>query len=155
MKKLLSTIIFLALAVTPALAAKFASVSSETANIRSCGGTNCAVKWKAWRYTPLAMTAVSKDKAWVQVKDFEGHTGWIHNTLLGTTVGVSAKTDLNVRKDASASAEIACTVEKGYAFRFHEKKGNWLRVSDSPEKKGDPVCEGWVFAANVWAPAVK
>ncbi|MCL2887876.1 MAG: SH3 domain-containing protein [Elusimicrobia bacterium] len=155
MKRLLSIIFFLALVSAPALAAKYASIGIAEANIRSCGGTKCAVKWKAWKYTPVAMTAVSKDKKWVQIKDFAGHTGWIYYTSLSKTKGVAAKTDLNVRKTASSTGEVACSVEKGYAFKFLSKSNGWLNVSDWPEKTGDPVCQGWVYGANVWAPAVK
>ena len=153
MKKLFSVIFLLALISAPVLAAKYASIGAEVANIRSGAGSKYAVKWKAWKYTPVAMLAVSKDKQWVQVKDFAGHTGWIFYTSLSKTAGVSAKSDLNVRKTAAASGEIACTVGKGYAFKFLSKSNGWLNVSDSPAKQGDPVCVGWVYAANVWAPA--
>ncbi|MDR0292109.1 MAG: SH3 domain-containing protein [Elusimicrobium sp.] len=155
MKRLLSVIIFLALTSAPAFAAKYASIGVTEAKVRSCAGSKCAVKWKAWKFTPVAMTAVSKDKKWVQIKDFAGHTGWIYYTSLSKTKGVSAKSDLNVRKTASSGGEVACTVEKGYAMKFLSKSNGWYKVSDWPEKTGDPVCQGWVYASNVWAPAVK
>jgi len=156
MKKLLSVTLFLAVLTVSASAAKFASIGVYEANIRSCAGEKCKATWKAWKYTPVTMLGTNADKKWVQVKDFAGHTGWIYYTSLSTKKGVSAKLDLNVRQTASAGAPIVCTVEKGYSFLYlGQKQGGWLKVSDWPEKKGDVVCEGWVYGANVWAPAVQ
>ncbi|ACC97820.1 Uncharacterized protein conserved in bacteria DUF1058 [Elusimicrobium minutum Pei191] len=154
MKKILAVTLLLAFAA-PAFAAKFATVSSYEANIRSCAGTKCAVKWKAWKYTPLQMIGLSKDKVWVQVKDFEGHTGWIHNTLLSTQIGLSATSDVNIRQSPSSNAPIVCTVEKGYALKFISKNGGWYQVQDEPADKNKGICKGWVYSAYVWGPRAK
>jgi len=152
MKKLLTVSLLLCLTAATAFAAKYATVATATANIRACGGTNCKILWRAWKYTPLKMGAVSKDKQWVHVTDFEGHEGWISAGLLSTAIGVSTKMDVNVRQTPSASAPIVCTVEKGYTFRFISKKGGWYEVEDNPEVPAEGKCRGWVFAENVWAP---
>ncbi|MGB2578649.1 YgiM [Elusimicrobium simillimum] len=155
MKKLLVMALIVSFAAAPALAARYATVGSYEANIRSCAGTKCSVKWKAWKYTPLDMISVTKDKKWVQVKDFEGHTGWIYYTLLSTQMGLSATSDLNVRKTASSSGALACTIEKGYALKYLGKKGGWYQVSDEPANKAEGVCTGWVYGANLWGPRAK
>ncbi|WP_424245795.1 SH3-like domain-containing protein [Elusimicrobium posterum] len=156
MKKLLTAALLLSFTAVPSFAARYATVKVTEANIRSCAGASCSVKWKAWKYTPLDMRSVSKDKQWVQVKDFEGHTGWIYYTSLSTDMGLSATVDLNVRKTASSKGELACTVEKGYAFKYLGKKSNgWYQVQDDPANKSEGVCTGWVYGANLWGPRVK
>lgn len=154
MRKIVLSVI-LSLLVVPAFAAKYATVGSAYANIRSCAGPKCSVKWKAWKYTPLYMSAVSKDKQWVQVSDFDNHIGWIHHTMLSSVKGLSATTDLNVRSAASSSADKVCIVQKGYAFKYLSVKGSWYEVEDDPADSKKGVCRGWVYGANLWGPRAK
>ncbi|MBR4355301.1 MAG: SH3 domain-containing protein [Elusimicrobiaceae bacterium] len=150
MKKLISLIALFAFAVVPAMAQKYASVNAKRANIRTCAGTNCAIKFYTWRYTPVIMLQTNEDKSWVLVKDFEGYNGWISADLLSAAGGMSAKVDLNVRQSPSANANIVCTVEKGYPFKYLARKGNWIQVVDEPLKAKDGKCKGWVYNANLW-----
>lgn len=150
MKKIIVLVAFAVFAVLPAAAQKYASVNAKRANIRSCAGTKCAIKWYAWRYTPVIMVKTSEDNNWVLVKDFEGYNGWISADLLSPNGGMSAKVDVNVRKEPSASADIVCTVEKGYPFKYLARKGKWIQVVDEPENAKDGTCKGWVYNANLW-----
>lgn len=150
MKKIASVFVMLLLACAPVFAQKYASVTAKKANIRSCPGTKCAVKWYAWKYTPLIMVKTNENKDWVLVKDFEGFNGWISASLLSPKGGMSATVDLNVRKGPGVSNEIVCTVEKGYPFKYISKKGSWIEVEDDPANKSEGVCKGWVYAKNLW-----
>lgn len=154
MKRILFILLAFVFSV-PAAAAKYATVGAKYANVRTCGGDKCAVKWKAWRFTPLYMMGVSEDKKWVQVRNFNGNTGWIHHTMLSEQKGVSAIDDVNVRTGPGSSNDIACTVSKGYPLKFISIKGGWIQVQDEPETAGDPVCKGWISAAFVWGPRAK
>jgi SH3-like domain-containing protein len=141
--------IYLALAVlffaaNASAAAKYASISAKEANVRSCASKKCSVKFKAWKYTPVEMISVSKDKTWVEIKDFEGFKGWVHKDLLSETPGVSAKSDANVRSEPSSTAPVAWVVEKGYSFKFLKKQGSWLQVTD------DAGTTGWISQSVVW-----
>ena len=150
MKKLIALFVFCMIVSAPAFAQKYASVNAKEANIRECAGTNCAVKWHAWRYTPVIMLQTNESKDWVLVKDFEGYQGWISSSLLSTKGGMSAKIDVNVRANPSSNADIVCTVQKGYPFKYISKQGKWIQVSDEPLKAADGVCRGWVYGANLW-----
>lgn len=150
MKKIIALIALLTFAGAPVFAQKYASVNAKRANIRSCAGTKCSIKWYAWKYTPVIMVKTNEDKSWVLVKDFEGFSGWISADLLSPAGGMSAKVDLNVRQDPSASAEIVCTVEKGYPFKYLAKKGSWIQVVDDPADPKAGQCKGWVYNANLW-----
>lgn len=150
MKKIVAVAVLLGLVGIPAFAQKYASVNTKKANIRTCAGTKCAVKWYAWKYTPLLMIKTSSDKQWVQVKDFEGFTGWISASLLSPNGGMSAKVDLNVRKGPGVSNEIVCTVEKGYPFKYISKKGSWIEVEDDPADAKQGKCRGWIYNQNLW-----
>mgnify|MGYP003291276599 CR=1 FL=1 len=144
MKKLALTLMVLCFACNAFAVARFATVGVKEGNVRSCGSTKCSVKFKVWKYTPLEMTAVSKDKNWVQVKDFEGYTGWIHKNLLSETPGLSAKTTINIRVAPSTNAAKAWVVQKGFPLKFVKKEGKWLQVTD------DEGTNGWVHNSVVW-----
>lgn len=144
MKKLFLISLTLFLSCNAFAVAKYASVVVKEGKIRSCPSTKCSKKFLVWKYTPLEMFGVSKDRQWVQVKDFEGYAGWIHSDLLGETPALVAKTDINVRKQPDASSEVAWIVEKGYPLRFIKKQGSWLQVAD------DAGLKGWVHSSVVW-----
>ena len=74
MKKIAAAALLVCFVSAPLLAQKYASINTTKANIRTCAGTKCAVKFYAWKYTPVIMVKASPDKEWVQVKDFEGFT---------------------------------------------------------------------------------
>lgn len=150
MKKIIALIALFTFAGAPVFAQKYASVNAKRANIRSCAGTKCSIKWYAWKYTPVIMVKTNEDKSWVLVKDFEGFSGWISADLLSPNGGMSAKVDVNVRQEPSASAEIACTVEKGYPMKYLAKKGKWIQVVDDPADSKAGKCKGWVYNANLW-----
>ncbi len=150
MKKIIALCSLMLLVGAPVFAQKYASVNTTKANIRTCAGTKCAVKWYAWKYTPVIMVKTNEDKSWVLVKDFEGYSGWISASLLSPNGGMSAKVDLNVRKSPSSNAEIVCTVEKGYPFKYISKQGSWIHVVDDPANPKEGKCEGWVYNVNLW-----
>jgi SH3-like domain-containing protein len=125
-------------------ASKYASIGVKEGNVRNCASAKCAVKFKVWKYTPVEMLGVSKDKNWVEIKDFEGFRGWVHKDLLSETPGLSAKSDANVRAEPSSTAAVAWVVEKGYSFKFLKKQGSWLNVTD------DAGTTGWVHQSVVW-----
>ena len=150
MKKIVSIFVLFLLVSAPAFAQKYASVKAKRANIRTCAGTKCAIKWYAWKYTPVIMVKTNETKDWVLVKDFEGFNGWISADLLSPAGSMAAKVDLNVRKAPGVSSEVVCTVEKGYPFKYISKKGAWIQVQDDPAKKAEGVCKGWVYAKNLW-----
>ena len=150
MKKLIALFALLVLVNAPVFAQKYASVNAKRANIRTCAGTKCAIKFYMWRYTPVIMVKTNEDKSWVLVKDFEGYNGWISADLLSKDGGMSAKVDVNVRKSPSATADIVCTVQKGYPFKYLAKQGKWIQVVDEPANAKDGQCKGWIYNANLW-----
>lgn len=150
MKKIAAILSVILLLGAPLFAQKYASVNAKRANIRTCAGTKCSLKFYMWRYTPVVMLKTNETKDWVLVKDFEGYQGWISADLLSPKGAMAAKTDLNVRANPSASADIVCTVEKGYPFKYISRQGKWIQVQDEPADAKDGVCKGWVYNANLW-----
>jgi len=155
MKKLVAFLLFVLIAAAPAVAQNYASVTASVANVRKGAGTSYPVKWRVWKYTPVIKIKTNEAKDWVLIKDFEGYQGWISASLLGSTGAFAATKDVNVRANPTASADILCTVKKGYPFKYVSQQGQWIQVLDNPEKASQGVCKGWVYAPNMWGFASK
>lgn len=142
--KISAAVIALFLGINAFAAAQYASVGVNEGNVRSCASAKCRIKWKVWKYTPLKMLSVSKDKTWVEVQDFQGFKGWIHKDLLSETPGLSAKSDANIRVSPAGDAEVAWVVQEGYPLKFIKQQGKWLKV------EGTDGVKGWIHSSVVW-----
>jgi SH3-like domain-containing protein len=81
----------------------------------------------------------------VQVKDYEGDSGWAHEKYLSIKNYVIAKEKtINLREGPGAQYPKRFVADKGAAFEVIEEKNGWLRLKYSD---GD---EGWCSAKIVW-----
>ena len=139
---LISTICLLILTSTTALAERY-SVSVPKANIRSGPGTKHDWVWQAGKFYPIE---VKKKKGnWYYFQDFEGDSGWIHNSLIDQLPAViTAKEKCNIRTGPGTKNQIAFTVGPGISFRVVKKKGNWIQVEHADGDKG------WIHKSLIW-----
>lgn len=144
----LSVACFLLLNLHPATAAEMVAIAGEDINMRSAPGVDQPVLWQLGAGFPLEVIAKKGD--WLQVKDFEGSTGWVHRktTQQGAYVIVRAnkgsEQQINVRKEANADAEIVAKANYGVVFRVLGTKGPWVNV-EHPQG-----VSGWVLGNLLW-----
>ena len=139
-----SIIILLLIIVFSAFAyAERLAVSAPVANIRSGPGTRHNVLWKVEKYFPLLV--IDKSGEWYHFKDFEGDTGWVHNSLVRKIPAVITKNDTcNIRSGPGTNHQILFTVEKGIPFKVLKRQGSWIHIEHSDGDKG------WIHKALVW-----
>jgi len=126
-----------------AVASERLSVRSSIANLRNGSGTKYKVLWQVEKYHPFLV--INKKKDWYEVKDFEGDTAWIHNSLLGKTdTVISIKSNCNVRSKPDTSGDILLRVERGVPFKVLDRKEDWIKIEHAD---GDV---GWIFKNLVW-----
>ena len=119
------------------------SVASKMANIRSSPDSKSPVLWQIERYHPLLI--IEKKDPWYRFKDFEGHQGWIHKSLLSKTATVIVRVRrANLRSGPGTEHDIVFDAEKGTPFNILTKKKDWLKVQ---HVDGD---SGWIFKSLVW-----
>ena len=125
-----------------ALAGRMA-VTSPVANVRSGPGTKYDVVWKMERYHPIDV--LRTQGPWVLFRDFEGDTGWVHESLLGKIETViTVKRNCNVRTGPGTKYDVAFTVGDAIPFKVLEDRGTWLHVEHAD---GD---RGWIARSLVW-----
>ncbi|MFH2060144.1 MAG: SH3 domain-containing protein [Pseudomonadota bacterium] len=118
-------------------------VTASKANLRSAPDANSDQLWQVEKYHPFIV--IEKKGEWYKVKDFEGDTAWIHNSLLGNdSCVITKKEKCNVRSEASMNGRELFTAEKGVPFKTLETKGNWIKVK---HQDGDI---GWISKKLVW-----
>ena len=117
----------------------FGSIGKDQVNVRSGPGLKYQVMFQAPMGYPVEI--VKKQQDWVQVRDWEGHTGWVKNSMLSnirTTVVLPERA--NVRDNPSTGGGIVRKVEKGDIFKVIAVKKNWLRIGYYYDD--EPV--GWI-----------
>jgi SH3-like domain-containing protein len=131
-----------------AAAAEMASIAGEDINMRSGPGAEHEVVWTIGSGFPVEI--VSSKGEWLQVKDFEGSTGWVHKKTTQKTPHMIVKANkgtdqqINVRSEPNTQGAIVAKANYGVVFKTLEKKDGWVRV-----EHGQGV-SGWVDGRLLW-----
>ncbi|WP_163336706.1 SH3 domain-containing protein [Desulfopila sp. IMCC35008] len=128
----------------PAYAAEYVSVNKDNVNVRTGPSTKNPVYMELFAGYPLKVTQRSGE--WAKISDFEGDSGWIHNSLIGKndTVIINAKESVNMRSGPSTTSPVVADVERGVIMKKIGEKGKWLQVRHS----GGTV--GWIYKPLLW-----
>lgn len=139
-------IVFLLFAVfLPILcqAAEYVSVDHDGVRIRSGPGTDQEIYWEVFEDYPLEV--LDRKGKWLQVKDFEGDTGWIYASLVNEKDTAIVKVDkANIRVGPGTNYERTATALYGVVFNTHKKENDWIQISHSDGTKG------WIYKDIVW-----
>ncbi|MFW2356836.1 SH3 domain-containing protein [Hydrogenophaga sp.] len=129
--------------ISSALAQNLVSVKGSTLNMRSGPGTHTEVLWELRRGYPLRV--LKSQARWLQVKDFEGDTGWVARSLVGNTAHhVVKRSTANVRSGPGTQYGVIGKAEYGELLRTLEKRGRWVRVERKDTKSG------WISKSLLW-----
>lgn len=132
------------LLASPALAEEYVSVSKDNVNVRSAPSTNSPIYMELFQGYPLKV--VKKDGEWLQISDFEGDTGWIHQSLVGknTTVIINATKSVNMRAEPNTTSAVVADVERGVIMTKVSEQGKWLQLKHSSGTVG------WIYKPLLW-----
>lgn len=131
-----------------AVAADMGSIADDDINMRSGPGLEHAVVWKLDSGFPVEILATKGE--WLQVRDFEDSTGWVHKKNVARTPHMIVKANkgvdhqINVRKEPATDGAIVAKASYGVVFKTLEKKNGWVKV-----EHGQGVT-GWVDGRLLW-----
>lgn len=129
--------------LSSAMAQSMVSVKGNTLNMRSGPGTQHDVLWELKKGYP--MEVVRRQGQWLQVKDFEGDSGWVARSLTSRTPHhIVKRTTANVRSGPGTQYRIVGKASYGEVVRTQEKRGRWVKV----ERQGAP--SGWISKGLLW-----
>ena len=128
--------------------AEMASIASEDVGMRSGPGTQHEVLWKLGSGFPVEV--IKNNGEWLQIKDFEGTTGWIKKNVTQKTPYMIVKANKDSKKQVEVHGEpnekgkVVATASYGVVFKTLEKKGSWVKV-----EHGQGVT-GWLESNLLW-----
>ncbi len=116
---------------------RFVSLKSDRVNLRNGPGTDYPTGW-VYRRAGLPVEVVKEFEGWRQVRDAEGATGWVLQSLLsGRRTGLVLPWErkagaeppvVAIYASDSESSGIVAKVEAGVIADLHKCDGRWCRV---------------------------
>lgn len=117
---------------------RFVSLKADRVNLRAGPGTDYPTSW-VYRRAGLPLEVLSEFEGWRKVRDAEGATGWVLQSLLsGRRTALVTPWDVKpgetvprvpVRVSDSESARAVVIVEAGVIANVHACDGRWCSVS--------------------------
>jgi uncharacterized protein YgiM (DUF1202 family) len=136
------TVLILALTAA-AHAQTLVSVDRPSVYLRDGPGTRHDALWKLSRGYPLQVLA--RKGGWLQVRDFEGDSGWILGRLTARKPHFVVKVPVaNLRSGPGTRNRIVGRAEYGEVLRTLERRQGWVRVRPAQG------AAGWVARRLLW-----
>lgn len=117
---------------------RFVSLKADRVNLRAGPGTDYPTSW-VYRQAGLPLEVLSELEGWRQVRDAEGATGWVVQSLLsGRRTALVTPWDVKagqaapqvaVHDDDSESSRAVVNVEAGVIANVHSCDGRWCHVT--------------------------
>jgi len=131
---------------------RFLSLKSDRVNMRAGPGTEYPTLW-VYRRVGLPVEVIREVEGWRQIRDSEGSTGWVTQTLLsGRRTAIVLPWEIKsgqnlptvtLRVDDSESADAVAQLEAGVLADVAGCDGRWCRIS-----VGD--LRGYVNQTRLW-----
>ena len=117
---------------------RFVSLKSDRVNLRNGPSTEYPTGW-VFRRAGLPLEVIKEFDAWRQVRDAEGATGWVLQSLLsGRRTALilpwelkagSTPPQVPIRAGEGENAVVVASVEAGVIANLHGCDGRWCRVT--------------------------
>jgi SH3-like domain-containing protein len=126
---------------------RFASLKTDRVNLREGPSKDHATKW-VYQRAGLPVEITAEFEIWRKVRDSEGVEGWVLHSLLSgrrTALVTPSKTGENAKlfARASASADLAATLQSGVIVNIRNCNGAWCLVD------GDGF-RGYIEQERLW-----
>lgn len=124
---------------------RFVSLSSEEVFVRSGPGSRYPVKY-VYRKKGLPVEVILEYEVWRKIRDFEGETGWVHQSLIsGKRTGmVKDGEKINLYQKPKEGSRKAAVLEPRVVIGVDKCGDNgWCEVSAAGYK-------GWLERNQIW-----
>jgi SH3-like domain-containing protein len=123
--------------------AEMAAVSRDNVSMRSAPGMKEKVLWKLGQGFPVKV--LKHSGKWLQVRDFEGESGWIPQSVVSKEGHMVVKTrkKISLRSSPNVNSSIVAKASYGVVLKTLERKKGWVKV-------GQNGLTGWVREDLLW-----
>ncbi|MBL6665119.1 MAG: SH3 domain-containing protein [Rickettsiales bacterium] len=123
----------------------FASLRSSKTNVRAGPGLSYPIKF-TFQKTGLPVHVISEYDNWSEVRDYEGQTGWIANSLITKRRTLLIRTDkdfINMHKKQNQKSSILYRLENNVVGYYIKCLDDWCALEVENKR-------GWVKRDNVF-----
>ena len=122
---------------------RFVSLRAPKANLRTGPGVRYPIDWVYMR-PGLPLEIIGEFETWRRVRDWDGSTGWIHQSMLsGERRALVLARQRLLRREPAAEAAGVALIEPGVTGKLRRCADTWCKV----EVKG---FEGWVLRDEIY-----
>ena len=123
---------------------RFVSLNSDEVYVRAGPGTRYPVKW-IYKKKGLPLEVVLEFESWRKIEDYEGHSGWIHQSLLsGKRTGlVHYGENADLYKRPKEDARKIARIEPNVIGAINECRKEWCAFEAGGYK-------GWMQRKYIW-----
>jgi len=125
---------------------RFVSLRSGEVNTRVGPGMRYPLEWVFTR-PKMPVEIIAEYENWRQIRDFEGTTGWVHQSMLSGTRTVmtleAADTPYIMRKKPARNERAIARIEAGVIATLLECNKTWCRIQAQGYK-------GWLPKEALW-----
>jgi SH3-like domain-containing protein len=124
------------------------TIKGDRVNLRSGPGTAYSVKWEFGSGFPVEIIKIKG--SWVNVRDFENETGWVHRDFLTqqpqviVTANPNSDGKINIRSEPGLQGEIIGKAYYGVVFTLLEKRTGWVKI------RHETGLAGWIQEDLLW-----
>lgn len=132
---------------SPAIA-ETASIQGDQTPLRQRPDKTSTVLWELNNGFPIEI--IKKQGDWLNIRDFENDSGWVHKSRISSKHHVIVKANrneeqaINIRSAPSTNSTTIGNAFYGVVFTLIEKKDGWIKV------KHDSDLTGWIKADLLW-----
>ena len=146
MLRTLSLMIILTLMSLGPAWASMASIRKDNVNVRNAPSLQADILYKIHFGFPVEVQQTKG--SWVQIKDWDGNSGWVYQPLINKKVQTALvlPDSVNIRKGPGLKYGVVSKAAGGEIYKIFGEKGSWVRIGYYLENQ--PV--GWVRNDLVW-----
>ena len=129
---------------TPYPLPRFVSLGSDEVFVRAGPGTRYPVKW-VYQKKKLPLEVILEFDAWRKVRDHEGQSGWVHQSLLSgkRTALIHGVENAPLYRRAKTDARIIARIEPSVVGHLHACEKGWCAFEAEGYK-------GWLQRKYIW-----
>ena len=122
---------------------RYVSLKSEEVNVRTGPGVQYPIEWVFTR-RHMPVEVIEQYEYWRKIRDVEGTTGWVHNSMISGKRYALVTGDLrSLRRKPEPGAPDAAKLEPGVIGQILECEGAFCRVEAGGVK-------GWLARTEFW-----